>query len=92
MQIDGSNASSINNDDFFVYVKMVNGKLQRFSVKPTDTIYSLKEAIYEITGWYAQQQIAVKNGRRMNDDSTFEQNGIENGDPVTIVFRMGPGG
>lgn len=71
-----------------IYVKDLNGLLFALNVKSLDTIFSVKEQIFDKKTYPVQDQRLIFQGRQLHDSTTVADNNIQKASTLHLVLRL----
>ena len=71
-----------------ISIKLLNGRVLKLEVEPTDKILTIKEKLQEIEGIDPEQQRLVFAGRQLQDDKTVEEVKIKSGTAINLLLAL----
>ena len=71
-----------------IYIKTLNGKVISISVSKTDSIYDVKQKIFEKQGISIDNQRLIFTGQSLSDALTLSDYNIFDGCTLQIIFKV----
>lgn len=76
------------NDPFDIEAVSLTGRVIKFKVRPTDTVLQIKQEIYKQDKLMLDQQKLLFNGKKLEDDNTVSDYGIQPNSRIHLVLRL----
>src|SRR4051794_18053349 len=82
------NPLNINNNEITISVKPLSGKAFKVKVKPTDTIYQIKQKVQEAQGILPEVQRLLFQGDQLENSRSITSCDIQDNTEVFLVLRQ----
>jgi len=74
-----------------IYVKMMNGYIITLDIEPNSSVALIKRKIEDMEGFCTDQQRLLFRGLPLEDYSTVQQYGIQDGNTINLLITLRSG-